>query len=485
MLIDLSKNSILIRDPMRERNLKRKEVIGSYSERMKLIVDGSTVLKPKEITLCRLKLTGAAAHFKNDRQLCVLPIKDVRNESSCVSAGRTLTLTKDGRVAVPMLNPTDKELVMRSGQKVAYALPAFTELIDTIEKLRDCLGERCKACNAKHKSSTLHVKSVCSSQESMQSTPSGRSNFPAKADMDKVDLLPDLEGLTDRISPEQLKRLKAVLESKAAVFAKNKADIWCCKMVDHRIDLEDGAVPHYEGASRMALLKAKKANEEVRHLLILDSIEPSYSPRACGVATAKKKGNQLRFCCDFRFLNAKTMRDAYPLPRIDESIARLGCAIYCTTLDLGSALWQVPLREEDRPKTAFACELGLYQWQVMPFGLSNATATFQRLMSRVLMDVAQSYGHLVMCYVDDVIIATGTIDEHIDRIDEVLPWLREAGLECKPSKCEFLKCSNKYLGRVFDKEGVRPDPESVETVMQWRRPRNKRELQSFLGFANY
>ena len=84
-------------------------------------------------------------------------------------------------------------------------------------------------------------------------------------------------------------------------------------------------------------------------------------------------------------------------------------------------------------------------------------------MSRVVMDVAQSYGYLVMCYVDDVIIATETIDEHIDRIDEVLSCLREAGLKCKPSKCEFLKCSNKYLGRVIDKEGVRPDPESVET----------------------
>ncbi len=169
---------------------------------MKLILDGSTVLKPREITLCRLNLTGVAAHFKNDRQLCVLPIKDVRNESSCVSAGRTLTLTKDGRVAVPMLNPTDKELVIRPGQKVAYALPAFTELIDTTEKFRDSLDERCKACNAKYKVSALHVKSLCSSQDSMQSTPSGRSNFPAKAEMDKVDLLPDLEGLTDRISPE-------------------------------------------------------------------------------------------------------------------------------------------------------------------------------------------------------------------------------------------------------------------------------------------
>ncbi len=120
------------------------------------------------------------------------------------------------------------------------------------------------------------------------------------------------------------------------------------------------------------------------------------------MVVAKKKGNQLRFCCDFRFLNAKRIRDAYPLPRIEESLARLGCAIHFTTLDLGSAFWHVPLREQDRPKTAFACKIGLYQWKVMPFGLSNATATFQRLISGVLMDVARSYGNLVMCHVDDV-----------------------------------------------------------------------------------
>ncbi len=112
-------------------------------------------------------------------------------------------------------------------------------------------------------------------------------------------------------------------------------------------------------------------------------------------------------------------------------------------------------------------------------------ATFQRLMSKVLIEVAQSYGNLVVCYIDDVIIATSTIDQHIDCIGEVLSCLRRAGLICKPSKCEFLKTSIKYLGRIIDGEGVKPDPESIQTVMQWKRPQNKREFQSFLGFANY
>ncbi len=230
---------------------------------MKLILDGGTLLKPKEVTLCRLKLSGADAQYRNDRQLCVVPIKDIRSEASCVSAGRTLTLTKDGRVAVPMLNPTDKEIFMRPGQKVAYALPAYTELLDVKETAEKCANEGCQVCVDKHEERPQRIKSVCSSQGSMSSTPSGRSNFPAKYEVEKVELLPELTELSDRVTPAQLERLKAVLEANATVFAKNKADIGRCNLVEHRIDLEDDAVPNHEGARRMAPWKAEKANEVV------------------------------------------------------------------------------------------------------------------------------------------------------------------------------------------------------------------------------
>ena len=172
-----------------------------------------------------------------------------------------------------------------------------------------------------------------------------------------------------------------------------------------------------------------------------DMIEPSKSPLACGVVMAKNKGSNSGFCCDFRYLNAVTIKDAYPIPRIDESLFKLGDAKFFTTLDLGSAFWQRLLRKQDREKTGFACELGLFQWKRMPFGLCNATARFQRLMAQALTSETKKYGNLIMCYVDDTVIATPNLDDHIERLNEVFTCMKQAGLKCKPSKCEILRDS--------------------------------------------
>ena len=118
----------------------------------------------------------------------------------------------------------------------------------------------------------------------------------------------------------------------------------------------------------------------------------------------------------------------------------------------------------------------------MPFGLCNATTTFQRLMSQALSGVTKKYGNLLMCYVDDVVIATPTLEDHIDRLYEVFGCMKRAGLKRKPSKCEILRDSIKYLGRMVDRHGVRPDPEAVEAVLTWKAPMTDTQLMSFLGF---
>ena len=180
---------------------------------------------------------------------------------------------------------------------------------------------------------------------------------------------------------------------------------------------------------------------------------------------AKKKGGQLILCCNFRYLNAVTMKEAYAISRIDESLSKLGNAKFFTTLDLGSAHWHVPLRKKDREKTGFACELDMYQWKGMPIILCNATATFQRLMAQALTRVMKKNGNLVMCYLDDMVIATPTLADQLDRLDEVFDCMKRAGMKRKPSKYEIFRDSIKYLGRMVGRHGVRPDPDAVEAVL--------------------
>ena len=266
---------------------------------------------------------------------------------------------------------------------------------------------------------------------------------------------------------------------------KNKSDIGRCKIAKHRIELEPEAIPHREGARRMSPDKAAKANQEVQNLLALGLIQPSYLPWASGIVMVKKKSGELRFCCDFRPLNDVTVKDAFPLPRIDESLSRIANAKIFTSIDLAWAFWQIPLKKRDRRKTAFACELGLFEWRRMPFGLCNASATFQRSITRALQKIQQRHGSVVMAYIDDIVIATETIEDHLERIREVFECLREAGFKMRAEKCDFMRTETKYLGRVVSAEGIKPDPAAVSKIQEWMPPRNKEELQSFLGFANY
>ena len=121
----------------------------------------------------------------------------------------------------------------------------------------------------------------------------------------------------------------------------------------------------------------------------------------------------------------------------------------------------------------------------MPFGLCNATATIQRLMAHALIGVTKNSVNLVKCYVEDVVVATQTLDDHIERLDELFACMKRSGLKCKLSKCEILKDSIKYLGRMVDRHGIRPDPDAVEAVLTWKSPKTEHQLMSFLGFANF
>ena len=163
------------------------------------------------------------------------------------------------------------------------------------------------------------------------------------------------------MSSSKPSRTKDVLDMNQDVFSRYKADIECCNFVENEIELEESAVQHREGKSKfMTPFKSDLCRNKRESLLEYDMIESSKSPWACVVVMAKTKGDQLRFCCDFRYLNPVTVKDADPIPRIDENDSKLADAKFLTTLDLVSDFWKVTLWNQDRDKTGFACELGLF-----------------------------------------------------------------------------------------------------------------------------
>ncbi len=199
----------------------------------------------------------------------------------------------------------------------------------------------------------------------------------------------------------------------------------------------------------------------------------------------KKPDGSQRLCVDYRKLNDLTKKDRSQLPHIKDTLDSIGNARFFSSFDMGSAFHQVPIQKEDREKTAFVIPGGFFQWKYMPFGLCNAPATFQRLMANVLAPISKKYGNLVLCYIDDILIATRTIEEHLDRIEEVFQHIRKAGLKFKAKKCFLFKKEVKYLGSLISSEGIVMQQRGIDKILAWPIPTNRTELKSFLGFANY
>ena len=208
-----------------------------------------------------------------------------------------------------------------------------------------------------------------------------------------------------------------------------------------------------------------------------------------GVSRRKKDGSW-RFCVDYRRLNSITTKDVYPLPRIEEALARLEGSSYFSIMDLESGYWQVPIRPEDKPKTAFITADGLYQFKVMPFGLCSAPATFQRMMDTVLAGYRWLF---CMVYLDDIIVFSNTIEEHATRLRVVLGCLYQADLKVKLTKCAFAKTVLHALGHVVSRAGISPDPDKVRAVSEFPRPddgtKSAQErltlTRSFVGLCSY
>lgn len=249
----------------------------------------------------------------------------------------------------------------------------------------------------------------------------------------------------------------------------------------HRIDT-GSAHPIRQKPYRVSSSERKVIAEQVKDMMNKGVVQESSSPWAAPVILVRKKDGSWRFCVDYRRLNAVTKKDVYPLPRIDDVIDCLHAASYFSTLDLRSGYWQIPMEPEDKEKTAFVTPDGLFEFNVMPFGLCNAPATFERFMDTVLRGLKWE---ICMCYLDDVVIFGRTFEEHNNRLSLVLDCIEKAGLVLNSKKCRFGERQTLVLGHLVDKDGVRPDPRKIEAVSSFKPPQSARELRSFIGLCSY
>ena len=282
-------------------------------------------------------------------------------------------------------------------------------------------------------------------------------------------------------TPEQKKKLETLFEKHASVFTKDENDLGYTETVKHKIPTTD-QVPVAQPYRRIPPNQFQEAKDHIRKLLDNGIIQESHSPYAAPIVLVRKKDGSLRLCVDYRRLNAKTVRDQFPLPRIEESIDAIGNAKWFSTMDLASGFNQVAMDEEDRHKTAFTTPFGIFEYNRMPMGMTNSPATFQRLMQTCLNDYIFQ---ILLVYLDDIIVYSNTFDEHIERLDRVFTRLREHGLKLKPEKCKFLQHKVTYVGHQISSDGITTDPDKTRAVSEWKPPTTVKELRSFLGFCSY
>ena len=291
----------------------------------------------------------------------------------------------------------------------------------------------------------------------------------------------DLQGLQEWPESEQ-KQARELLFKWEHLFAHNDLDLGKTALIKHKIRLTD-QTPFKERYRRIPPHMYDEVRAHFQEMLDIGAIHKSHSLWASAVVLVWKKDGGLRFCIDLRKLLEQTVKDAYSLPWIDETLDNLQGSQWFSSLDLKSGYWQVEMDEESKPLTTFTVGLlGFYECERMPFGLTNAPATFERLMETCLGDLNL---HWCIIYLDDIMIFSKDLASHLERLEAVFWKLEEASLKLKPSKCELFWRQLAYLGHVISAEGVATDESKIEAIKNWPKPTNVTKVRSFLGLMGY
>lgn len=298
--------------------------------------------------------------------------------------------------------------------------------------------------------------------------------------------LSDIKFSGNHLNEEEKRELVKALKPFKDVFFNEGHNLTFTHEIKHRIETTDDK-PIHQKTYKYPYNLRQVVSEQIQNMLDSGIIRESSSPWTSPIWVVPKKMDnsgkkKYRIVVDYRKLNEKTPADRYPIPEISEILDRLGKAQYFSVLDLASGFHQIEIDPKDVPKTAFNIDHGKYEFVRMPFGLKNAPATFQRLMDSVLR---RHLGIRCFVYMDDIIVFSTSLKEHLKDIAMILQTLRDANLKVQCDKSEFLRKEVEFLGHVVTTDGVRPNPNKVEAILNWPLPKTPKELKSFLGTVSY
>ena len=289
-----------------------------------------------------------------------------------------------------------------------------------------------------------------------------------------------LRSTTD-LTDEEREKLTDLLHRYGDEFSRNDWDIGVTHLTEHAIKTE-GKGPVRLPPRRVPLAHADKEKQAIEDMKAKGVIRESVSPWASPICLVSKKDGGVRLCVDYRKVNELVKPDGFPLPRVQDCLDTVAGSKWFSTFDLTSGYYQVPLKEEDIPKSAFVCKYGHYEMTRMPFGLNSAASTFQRTMELALQGL-----QWITCliYIDDVVVFGRNFDEHLARVEEVLQRMKTAGLKLKPEKSNMFQTSVVFLGHVVSADGVKPNLANIAKVVDWPQPKTPKQVRQFVAFGSY
>ncbi|GMF28614.1 unnamed protein product [Phytophthora fragariaefolia] len=378
---------------------------------------------------------------------------------------RSLCSIQNGQTIVEVCNASEEDLVIQKGTALAAAtIVPKSAFLPTQQAYQSGSGTR-------------GVDSVISSA-AKESNPS-REKMPGLKEAYRAEMEADF---TDsKLGGEQQELLRSLLGDFRDMFVESSLKPGRTDLLKFSIDTGTHP-PIKQRPYRVSNAEGDVMEAEIDQYLELGLVRPSTSPWASPVLMIRKPDGGIRFCIDYRRLNAVTIKDCYPMPLIDDILDVLKGAKLYSTMDIASGYWNVPMDPDSVEKTAFTCKYGLFEWLVMPFGLCNAVPAFERLMENVLVDLKW---RTCLVYLDDCVVFSSDFPTHLVRLRQVLERFRNAGFRLKMKKCRWGRDQVAFLGHIVTPTGILPNPEKVKAVMNVARPHDLHTVRAFLGLTSY